>query len=521
MSIVAIDFGTSNTVVCVLDPVTQTPRTLDLKGISRQFGNTSVVPTVAFRAVNGAWVIGEPVRQQRLGFGAPDRYFHAFKRDLVADYQPPPRRIDGETYSPEQIAELFLAGIWEQVLQQVEPTQVILTVPVGAFERYLDWFRAVAEQLHLPGVQLVDESTAAALGYAIGRPGALVLVVDFGGGTLDLSLVRINPPSGPDQNVLRATVLAKSDGYVGGVDVDIWIVEDYLRRLGSSRAQVGEIGWQNLLELAERIKIRLSYTATVKESWFDDEAFMAYDLQYSQDQLAEILETQQLLEQVRRCLDEVLAKALGKGVAKADIEQVLMVGGSCQIPAVQNLVVSYFGRARVKLDRPFEAVAHGALALGQICHLSDELRHSYAVRLWEPYSRSYSYYPIFAKGSAYPAVRSERLTLQVATQGQREIRLDIGELAELSQAEVSYDAQGRMTSTQLRQREAFRSLEASGEATDHPQVCIARLDPPGQTGSDRIAVQFEVTADRALVVTVQDLLTDRILVERQAIAALN
>jgi molecular chaperone DnaK (HSP70) len=518
MSIVAIDFGTSNTLVCVLDPVTQAPRTLDLKGMARQFGNTAVVPTVAFLGTDGDLVIGEPVRQQRLGFGAPDRYFHAFKRDLVADYQPPARQIDGQSYSPERIAELFLAGVWQQVLQQVEPTQVILTVPVGAFERYLDWFRTVAQKLNLPQVQLVDESTAAALGYAIGRPGARVLVVDFGGGTLDLSLVRMNAPS--PASVLRAEVLAKSDGYVGGVDVDIWIVEDYLRRLGSSRAQIGETGWQNLLELAERIKIRLSYTNTVKESWFDDEAFMAHDLQYSQSQLEEILETQQLLEQVRRCLDEVLAKALSKGVAKTDIEQVLMVGGSCQIPAVQNLVVSYFGRARVKLDRPFEAVAHGALALGQIRDLSDELRHSYAVRLWEPYSRSYSYYPIFAKGSAYPAVRSERLTLQVATNGQREIRLDIGELAELNQAEVSYDPQGRMTSTQLRQQEAFRSLQSSQEAADRPQVCIARLDPPGQLGSDRIAVQFEVTADRALVATVQDLLTDRVLVDRAAIATL-
>jgi molecular chaperone DnaK (HSP70) len=516
MSIVAIDFGTSNTLVCVLDPVTQTPRTLDLKGISRQFGDISVVPTVAFCAVGGELVIGEPVRQQRLGFAQPDRYFHAFKRDLVADYQPPDRQIDGQSYSPDRIAEDFLAGVWAQVLLQVAPTQVILTVPVGAFERYLDWFRRAAEKLHLPQVQLVDESTAAALGYALGRPGAMVLVVDFGGGTLDLSLVRINGPSA--SAVLRAEVVAKSDGYVGGIDVDIWIVEDYLRRLGSSRAQIGEMGWQTLLELAERVKIRLSYATTVKESWFDDEAFMAHDLQYSQAQLEEILETQQLLEQVRRCLDEVLAKALSKGVAKADIEQVLMVGGSCQIPAVQNLVVSYFGRARVKLDKPFEAVAHGALAVSQIRQIDDELRHSYAVRLWEPYSRSYSYYPIFAKGSAYPAVRSERLTLQVASAGQREIRLDIGELAELSQAEVSYDAQGRMSSTQLRQREAFRSLEASqGESQT---VCIAHLDPPGQLGNDRIAVQFEVTADRALVATVQDLLTGQVLVDRGAIATL-
>jgi hypothetical protein len=53
---------------------------------------------------------------------------------------------------------------------------------------------------------------------------------------------------------LLAQVIAKSDAYVGGEDIDTWIVEDYLRKLGSSRAEVGEVGWQNLLEIAERLK---------------------------------------------------------------------------------------------------------------------------------------------------------------------------------------------------------------------------------------------------------------------------
>jgi molecular chaperone DnaK (HSP70) len=476
------------------------------------------------------------VRSQRLGFAQPERLFQAFKRDLVAEYRPPARLLDGQTYTAESISELFIQQIWQQLSSmQLQPQRVVFTVPVGAFELYLDWFRDLAQRLGLPTVQMVDESTAAALGYAVKRPGSVVLVVDFGGGTLDLSLIRTRatPPNSPllrggteDEKLsppltkgglggVKAEVLAKSDAYVGGVDIDVWIVEHYLRQIGSSREEVKEIGWQNLLEVAERLKIKLSTAVEARESWFDDENFISHELHLTQLDLAEILEERQLLEQLRGALDEVLAIALSKGISKTDIEQVLLVGGSCQIPAVQQLVISYFGRQKVKLEKPFEAVAHGALALGQLVEVEDYLRHSYAIRLWEPYAKQYSYFPLFDKGVRYPCQRSEPLTLQVATQGQKEIRLDIGELADVSQAEVTYDAQGRMTSSHLNQQSCFRSLSSTQN-----QVCVAHLEPPGDTGVDRIEVNFEVNEQRVLLATVKDLLTGRMLVEGGAIAKL-
>jgi molecular chaperone DnaK (HSP70) len=377
---------------------------------------------------------------------------------------------------------------------------------------------------------MVDESTAAALGYAVQRPGSVVLVVDFGGGTLDLSLIRTSATSplvkgGTEEGEVapplskggvKAEVLAKSDAYVGGVDIDAWIVEHYLRQIGSSREEVREIGWQNLLEVAERLKIKLSTTAEAKESWFDDENFISHELQLTQPDLTEILEERQLLEQLRGALDEVLAIAFSKGISKTDIEQVLLVGGSCQIPAVQQLIVFYFGRQKVKLEKPFEAVAHGALALGQLVEVEDYLRHSYAIRLWEPYAREYCYFTLFDKGLRYPCQRPEPLTLQVATQGQKEIRLDIGEVADVSQAEVTYDARGRMTSSHLNKQACFRSLSSTQN-----QVCVAHLEPPGGTGVDRIEVNFEVNEQRILLATVKDLLTGQILVERGAIAKLS
>jgi molecular chaperone DnaK (HSP70) len=537
MTVIAIDFGTSNTVVCTQDPVTLEPRTLKFDKLSRRFetaaGQVNVVPSLTFVQGQNQLLFGEQVRSQRLGFAQPERLFQAFKRDLVAEYRPPARQLDGETYTAESISEVFLKQIWQQLsAMQLNPQRVVFTVPVGAFELYLDWFREVAQRLGLPAVQMVDESTAAALGYAVKHPGSVVLVVDFGGGTLDLSLIRTTatPANFPlvrrgteDEKLsspvtkegVKAEVLAKSDAYVGGVDIDVWIVEHYLRQIGSSREEVKEIGWQNLLEVAERLKIRLSIAMEAKESWFDDENFISHELQLTQSELTEILEERQLLEQLRGALDEVLAIALSKGIRKTEIEQVLLVGGSCQIPAVQQLVISYFGRQKVQLDKPFEAVAHGALALGQLVEVEDYLRHSYAIRLWEPYSRQYSYFALFDKGIRYPCQRTEPLTLQVATQGQKEIRLDIGEVADVSQAEVTYDAQGRMTSSHLNLQTCFRSLSSTQN-----QVCVAHLEPPGETGVDRIEVSFEVNEQRVLLATVKDLLTGRMLVERGAIAKL-
>jgi molecular chaperone DnaK (HSP70) len=524
MTAIAIDFGTSNTIVSILEPDTQRPRSLRFPGMSRLFrlptapgemADIPVMPTLAFVKGPGQLVFGETVRSQRLGLLQPDRLFRNFKRDLVADFQPPPRQIDGLTYTPESVAEGFLKHLWQQIQQQrIEPSQVILTVPVGAFERYLDWFRGVANRLGIEAVQLVDESTAAALGYAIQRPGALVLVIDVGGGTLDLSLVRTAALT-DDPYIRQAEVLAKSDAYVGGEDIDQWIVEDYLNRIGSSRQAVGEIGWQNLLAIAERLKIRLSTVEEAKESWLDENTFASYDLYLSRAQLDDILETRQLLEQMRQALDEVLAIALSKGISKSAIEHVLLVGGSCLIPSVQQLVVSYFGRQRVRLNKPFEAIAHGALALSQVSQLDDYLHHTYAIRLWDPYARNYSYFALFNKGMSYPCQRPEPLTLQVAVDGQQEIYLDIGEVADVIQAEVDYDAQGKMTNSTLRRHDAYRSL-----ASQHGSTCVAQLDPPGQVGVDRIAVQFEVTHQRVLVVTVWDLLTNKVLMHREAIAKL-
>ncbi|OYQ63764.1 molecular chaperone DnaK [Pseudanabaena sp. SR411] len=543
MTVIAIDFGTSNTAIAILvtegDRELGSPQTCYFEEISHGFataeGQAWLVPSLVYVIDSDTddhkFLFGEQARSQyqlenqsnHQSNQQAKRLFQGFKRDIVASFRSPAREIDGKLYDAEAIAEIFLTELWQRLaLQGIQPAQVIFTVPVGAFESYLNWFGNFAEKLKVPNFQIIDESTAAALGYAITRPNALVLVIDFGGGTLDLSLVRTAPIANNSKfqnQVFKAEAIAKSDAYIGGLDIDRWIAEHFLRQLGTKRSQIEEHYWQKILEIAEQIKIKLSLVQEVREVWIDQNE-VVHELRLNQNELMEILEQNQMLEQLREAIDEVLTIGLNRGISKAAIEQILLVGGSCQIVAVQQLIISYFGKSKVKFGKPFEAVAHGALSLGQAIKIEDHLRHSYAIRLWEPYLHQYSFYTLFEKGTKYPCQRAEPLILQAAIAGQTEIWLDIGEVADISQAEVTYDNSGRMTSSQLLKQSDFRSLAANSKKSDIDQVCIARLEPLGQLGSDRITVNFEIDDRRVLIATVRDLLTDKVLIDQQAIAKL-
>ena len=206
--------------IAILDPDRDiaAPKTLCFGNISHGFetaeGKAWLVPSLVYVSGKHNFLFGEQARSPDQLHNQSKRLFQEFKRDIVASFRSPAREIDGNHYDAEEIAEIFLTELWQcLVLQGIQPTQLIFTVPVGAFEGYLHWFRNFAERLKFTNFQIIDESTAAALGYAITRPNALVLVIDFGGGTLDLSLVR-TAPIAENVQVFKAEAIAKSDAYI-------------------------------------------------------------------------------------------------------------------------------------------------------------------------------------------------------------------------------------------------------------------------------------------------------------------
>lgn len=193
---IAIDFGTSNTVIARWDRATNQSETLKLPGLSTFAGlNPPLIPSLLYveNAIGPQLVVGQMVRDRGLDLTNDPRFFQTFKRGIGTEIPGFMPQIDGRVITFEQVGEWFLAAIIDQ-LQASDPEvgeSLILTVPVDSFEAYRHWLGRVGQSLPVEQIRLLDEPTAAALGYGLGDR-QILLVIDFGGGTLDLSLVELN-----------------------------------------------------------------------------------------------------------------------------------------------------------------------------------------------------------------------------------------------------------------------------------------------------------------------------------------
>ena len=297
---IAIDFGTSNTVIARWNPVTQQPETLNIPELSVQQGlNPPLIPSLLYveDASNSRVLVGQQVRNRGVDIKGDSRFFRSFKRGIGADIQGFLPELDGHNITFEQVGEWYLQKVIEQ-LSSMEGglDSLVLTVPVDSFEAYRHWLGKVCEPLAVEQVRMLDEPTAAALGYGL-TEADLLLVVDFGGGTLDLSLVRLdksvqqqsNKPLGfllkfgnkslaedSKQKMKTARVLAKAGQNLGGTDIDNWLT-DYF-------AKTQDLAISPLTtRLAEKVKIQLSTQNQASEVYFNDETFESYELELNRD----------------------------------------------------------------------------------------------------------------------------------------------------------------------------------------------------------------------------------------------
>ncbi|MFM7370044.1 MAG: Hsp70 family protein, partial [Sphaerospermopsis kisseleviana] len=282
---IAIDFGTSNTVITRWNPVTQQPETLTLPGLSLQQSlNPPLIPSLVYveAASESKVLVGQQVRDRGLDLKDDNRFFRGFKRGIGADIQGFLPELDGEIVTFEKIGKWFLTRVIEELtLIEGGLDSLVLTVPVDSFEAYRHWLGKVFQALPVEQVRMLDEPTAAALGYGLTAQENL-LVIDFGGGTLDLSLVRLDQqvqtntkPVGfllkwgnkslaedSKQKVKTARVLAKAGQNLGGTDIDNWIVDYFVKTKG---LPVNSI----ITRLAERVKIQLSTQNKASEVYFN------------------------------------------------------------------------------------------------------------------------------------------------------------------------------------------------------------------------------------------------------------
>ncbi|MBF2036616.1 MAG: Hsp70 family protein [Leptolyngbyaceae cyanobacterium T60_A2020_046] len=529
---IAIDFGTSNTVVTRWNAATQQPEVLRLPGLSQAIANNPpLIPSLIYveDASADRVVVGQAVRDRGLDVQG-DRFFRNFKRGIGAPIQGFLPDVDGASLSFEQLGRWFVQRVIQAAqAQDPEGTSLVFTVPVDSFEVYRHWLGQACESLHLSQVRMLDEPTAAALGYGIQGQETL-LVLDFGGGTLDFSLVQLTMPSDrkPLGFILKwgkkslaetsaqrpetARVLAKAGENLGGADIDNWLVDYFVQQ---QKIPVSPV----TLGLVERLKIQLSAQRTASIAYFDDETLDSLELSLDRDTFTTLLQERGFFERLDGRLEQVLQQARRQGITPEDVDAVLLVGGTAQIPAVQAWVATYFPREKIRSDRPFTAVAEGALQLETGLELSDFLYHSYGVRYWDRRNRRHGWHPIIPAGQPYPTRDPIELVLGASTDAQPSIELVIGELGDTTATpsmEVFFEGD-RLVTRQSRSGEtAVRPLNdtATGKT-------IARLTPPGAPGSDRIRVFFQVDRDRTLRITVEDLLTGDTLLSNQPVVTLS
>lgn len=535
MTAYAIDFGTSNTAIARWQITSQQPEMIDLAPFAQQLGeNPPLIPSLLYveDASRDRVLWGQEVRDRGLDLATDKRFWQSFKRGIGTDIQGFLPELDGCNITFEKVGEWFLLNVINTLKSQTQDKidSLILTVPVDSFEAYRYWLSQICQSLEIEQIRLIDEPTAAALGYETTQSNNL-LVLDFGGGTVDFSLVSLdavmkksqsnplgfilkwgdrNLGENANQKVKTARVLAKAGQNLGGSDIDNWLTDYFIQQQNLEKTPI-------VTRLVERLKIKLSTAKEATEAYFNDETLETYQFKLDRSQFDEILQEHDFFTTLDNLMTQVLQNGRLQGVTIEEIDAVLLVGGTTQIPAVQTWIENYFSPNKIKAEKPFSAIASGALQLAQGIEVKDFLYHSYGIRYWNRREKCHSWHPIIKAGQPYPMNQPVELFLGASVDNQPQIELIIGELgAETGATEVYFDGDRLVTRTLDSGDTAVQPLNDSDRGRT-----IAVLDPPGNPGRDRIKLSFLVDSQCTLRLTVEDLLIDTTLLNNQAVVQLS
>ncbi|TCI99482.1 molecular chaperone DnaK [Aeromicrobium sp. IC_218] len=345
---VGIDLGTTNSVVAVLEGGEPTV-------IANAEGARTTPSVVAF-AKDGEVLAGEVAKRQ--GVTNNDRTFRSVKRHMGSDWK---TEVDGKTFTPQQISAFVLQKLKRDAEAYLgEPvTDAVITVPAYFNDHQRQATKEAGEIAGLNVSRIINEPTAAALAYGLdkGETEQTILVFDLGGGTFDVSLLEI----GDGVIEVKAT---SGDNHLGGDDWDNavtdWIVSSFKSKTGIDLTK-DKMAMPRIREAAERAKIELSSSSSTsinlpyitvdadKNPLFLDETLTRAEFEKI---------TADLLERTKAPFHNVIKDA---GIKVADIDHVVMVGGSTRMPAVSELVKQLTGgREPNKGVNPDEVVAVGA-----------------------------------------------------------------------------------------------------------------------------------------------------------------
>jgi len=372
--IIGIDLGTTNSCVSVLegnDPVV----------IPNSEGRNTTPSIVAF-VDGGERKVGDPAKRQAIT--NPKRTINSIKRfmgetydqvekeiDRVpykvvrSDNKTPRVDIDGREYTPQEISAMILQKMKktaEDYLGQ-SVTEAVITVPAYFNDSQRQATKEAGEIAGLTVKRIVNEPTAAALAYGLDKSNKdqKIAVFDLGGGTFDISILEL----GDGVFEVKST---NGDTHLGGDDFDHviidWLAEEFKKEEGIDLRQ-DAMALQRLKEAAEKAKIELSSTTSTEinlpyiTATATGPKHLVKTLTRAQfEQLAD-----KLIQATIKPCEQALKDA---GMTPKDIDEVILVGGSTRIPAIQQVVEKFFGKAPSKGVNPDEVVAVGAAIQGGV-----------------------------------------------------------------------------------------------------------------------------------------------------------
>ncbi|MEZ5175325.1 MAG: molecular chaperone DnaK [Acidimicrobiia bacterium] len=343
---VGIDLGTTNSVIAVLEGG-------EPKVVANAEGNRTTPSVVAF-AKNGEVLVGDQAKRQAIT--NPDRTVRSVKRHMGTDWS---IAIDGKDYTAQEIS----ARILQKLKADAEAflgetiTKAVITVPAYFGDAQRQATKEAGQIAGLEVERIVNEPTAASLAYGLNKGSAdeLILVYDLGGGTFDVSVLEIG------EGVFEVKSTA-GDTHLGGDDWDQvvmdWLVDGFKKENGIDLSK-DAMALTRLKEAAEKAKIELS---SVQQTEINLPFITA-----NQDGPIHLLKsltrsefermTSELVERTREPFERAIKDA---GVEIAEIDHVILVGGTTRIPAVHKLVTELAGKEPNKSVNPDEVVGLGA-----------------------------------------------------------------------------------------------------------------------------------------------------------------
>ncbi len=347
--IIGIDLGTTNSCVAVMEGGKPTV-------IANTEGARTTPSVVAFTK-NGESLVGEPAKRQAVTNA--ENTIASIKRDMGTDKG---RTIEDKKYSPQQISAMILQKLKTDAENYLgeKVTEAVITVPAYFNDAQRQATKDAGKIAGLDVKRIINEPTAAALAYGLdNEKEQKIMVYDLGGGTFDVSIIEIG------DGVIEV-LATNGDTHLGGDDFDQkiidWMLSEFKAKEGVDLSN-DKMALQRLKEAAEKAKKELSSATTTNINLpfitATSEGPKHFDMNLTRAKFDEL--TSDLVERTAVPVQNAMKDA---GLTNADIGQVLLVGGSTRVPAVQEKVRQITGKEPSKSLNPDECVALGASVQG-------------------------------------------------------------------------------------------------------------------------------------------------------------